>query len=130
MLAFEPPHFGERATLGGTIACGLSGPRRAYTGAARDFVLGMQMINGHGEVLRFGGEVMKNVAGYEVSRRMTGAKGTQGGDLEVSLRVLPRPAYELTLAHAGATDEAIAVMIRWAGRPLPISATGHVEDTL
>src|SRR3569833_987537 len=128
--AFEPPHFGERATLGGTIACGLSGPRRAYTGAARDFVLGMQMINGHGEVLRFGGEVMKNVAGYDVSRLMTGAMGTLGVILEVSLKVLPRPAYELTLAHACATDEAIAVMNRWAGRPLPITATCHVEDTL
>src|SRR3569832_717276 len=130
MLAFEPPHFGERATLGGTIACGLSGPRRAYTGAARDFVLGMQMINGHGEVLRFGGEVMKNVAGYDVSRLMTGAMGTLGVILEVSLKVLPRPAYELTLAHACATDEAIAVKNRWAWWPLPITATCHVEDTL
>src|SRR3569623_1669769 len=130
MLAFEPPHFGERATLGGTIACGLSGPRRAYTGAARDFVLGMQMINGHGEVLRFGGEVMKNVAGYDVSRLMTGAMGTLGVILEVSLKVLPRPAYELTLVQACTAAAAIALMNRWAGRPLPVTAACFVDGML
>ncbi len=121
ILAFEPPHYGDAATLGGTIACGLSGPRRAYAGAARDFVLGMAIINGRGEVLHFGGEVMKNVAGYDVSRLMTGALGTLGVILDVSLKVLPRPAYELTLALPGV--DAIAQMNRWAGRPLPVSAT-------
>lgn len=130
MLAFEPPHFGEGATLGGTIACGLSGPRRAYAGAARDFVLGMKVINGHGELLRFGGEVMKNVAGYDVSRLMTGALGTLGAILEVSLKVLPRPACELTLAHTCTANEAITMMNRWAGQPLPITATCHVDGTL
>ena len=130
ILAFEPPHFGERATLGGTIACGLSGPRRAYAGAARDFVLGTKIINGQGDVLRFGGEVMKNVAGYDVSRLMTGAMGTLGVILDVSLKVLPRPAYELTLALPSTASDAITTMNRWAGKPLPISATFHIEDTL
>ena len=91
MLAFEPPHFGDSATLGGTIACGLSGPRRPYSGSARDFVLGCQLLNGRGEILRFGGQVMKNVAGYDVSRLMAGAYGTLGILLEISLKVLPRP---------------------------------------
>ena len=89
MLAFEPPYFSDSATLGGTIACGLSGPRRPYAGSARDFVLGMEIVNGKGEVLRFGGQVMKNVAGYDISRLMTGALGTLGVILEISLRVLP-----------------------------------------
>merc|ERR1739841_420615 len=78
MLAFEPPHFGANATLGGTIATGLSGPARPFAGAARDFVLGCRIINGQGQILRFGGEVMKNVAGYDLSRLMAGAYGTLG----------------------------------------------------
>jgi glycolate oxidase FAD binding subunit len=128
LLAFEPPHFGEGATLGGTIACGLSGPRRPYAGAARDFVLGVKVINGRGEVLTFGGEVMKNVAGYDVSRLMTGAFGTLGVLLEVSLKVLPRPAREMTLVHERSADQALAAMTSWAGKPLPLSAAcydGH-----
>ena len=91
MLPFEPPHLGAGATLGGTIACGLSGPARPYLGAARDLVLGTRVLTGRGEVLRFGGEVMKNVAGYDVSRLMTGAFGTLGVLLEVSVKVLPPP---------------------------------------
>ena len=130
MLGFEPPHFGDNATLGGTIACGLSGPRRAYAGAARDFVLGMKLINGRGELLHFGGEVMKNVAGYDVSRLMTGAMGTLGVITEVSLKVLPHPASELTLMQACTADDAITRMNQWAGRPLPISATSFVDGVL
>lgn len=122
MLAFDPPAFGDAATLGGTIACGLSGPRRPYTGSARDFVLGMRLINGRGEILHFGGEVMKNVAGYDVSRLMTGALGTLGLILEVSLKVLPLPEQEITLVQERSEAEAIEVMNTWAGRPLPISA--------
>ena len=99
MLAFEPPGFGDKATLGGTIATGLSGSRRPYSGSARDFVLGTRILNGRGEILRFGGEVMKNVAGYDVSRLMTGAMGTLGVILEVSLKVLPLPAKEVTLVQ-------------------------------
>ncbi|HYS51483.1 MAG TPA: glycolate oxidase subunit GlcE, partial [Burkholderiales bacterium] len=97
MLAFEPPHFGEGATLGGMIAAGLSGPRRQAAGALRDFVLGVKIMDGRGEVLAFGGQVMKNVAGYDVSRLMAGSLGTLGIILEVSLKALPRPAAEATL---------------------------------
>ena len=122
MLGFEPPHFGSGATLGGTLACGLSGPRRPYAGAARDFVLGMKIINGNGELLNFGGQVMKNVAGYDVSRLMVGALGTLGVLLEASLKVLPRPAEELTLAHEMEVGDAIRTMNEWAGRALPLSA--------
>jgi len=122
MLAFEPPAFGDNATIGGTIACNFSGPRRPYTGAARDFVLGMQLINGKGELLHFGGEVMKNVAGYDVSRLQCGALGTLGVILDVSLKVLPRPETERTLTRETNETTAFEVMNRIAGKPLPLSA--------
>jgi glycolate oxidase FAD binding subunit len=122
MLAFEPPHFGPGATLGGTVACNLAGPRRPYAGATRDFVLGTRVINGKGEILRFGGEVMKNVAGYDISRLMAGAMGTLGLLLEVSLKVLPAPRVEATLAFELDESQALVDMNRWAGRPLPVSA--------
>ena len=122
MLPFEPPHFGDNATLGGTVAAGLSGPRRPFAGAVRDHVLGCTLLNGKGELLHFGGEVMKNVAGYDVSRLMSGAMGTLGVLLEVSIKVLPRPAEELTLAQPCNFDRAIALMNNWSARPLPLSA--------
>ena len=123
MLAFEPPHFGGPATLGGCIAAGLSGPRRPHAGAARDFVLGVRIIDGTGQPLRFGGQVIKNVAGYDVSRLMVGALGPLGLITEVSLKVLPKPATETTLQFE--LDEAAAIlkMNQWAGQPLPLSAT-------
>jgi glycolate oxidase FAD binding subunit len=123
MLAFEPPHFTGNATLGGAIASGLSGPRRPYAGAVRDFVLGVRIIDGSGQPLRFGGQVIKNVAGYDVSRLMVGALGTLGLITEVSLKVLPKPATETTLQFE--LDEAAAIlkMNQWAGQPLPLSAT-------
>ena len=124
-LAFEPPAFGEAATIGGAVAAGLSGPARPYTGAARDFVLGTRVLNGRGEALRFGGEVMKNVAGYDVSRLMTGAFGTLGVLLEVSLKVLPRPAQVRTLAFETSAEEAIARCNAWAAKPLPITGACH-----
>jgi glycolate oxidase FAD binding subunit len=130
MLPFEPPYFGESATLGGTLACGLSGPRRAYNGAARDFMLGCKIINGNGEIVQFGGEVMKNVAGYDVSRVMVGAFGTLGVLLEVSLKVLPRPESEVTLLQQCSEQEAIARMNDWAGKPLPLSASCYTDDKL
>lgn len=130
MLGFEPPHFGATATLGGTIACGFSGPRRPYAGSARDFVLGTKIINGKGEILKFGGEVMKNVAGYDVSRLMVGALGTLGVLLEISLKVLPKPTRETTLSFEMPADKAIATMNAWAGLPLPLSAACHTGDTL
>lgn len=125
MMAFEPPHFGANATLGGTIACGLSGPRRPYTGAARDFVLGTRVLNGKGEIVSFGGQVMKNVAGYDVSRLMAGAMGTLGILLEVSVKVLPLPTSEITLVFEMAAGPAIEAMGRWGALPLPLSAACH-----
>jgi glycolate oxidase FAD binding subunit len=122
MLAFEPPHFGH-ATLGGCVAAGLSGPRRATNGAVRDYVLGVHMIDGTGQALRFGGQVIKNVAGYDISRLMVGALGTLGVLTEVSLKVLPRPASELSLQFEFDEAAAITTMNRWAGQPLPLSAT-------
>jgi len=129
MLAFEPPHFGDSATLGGAIACGFSGPRRPYAGSARDFVLGTRIINGKGELLKFGGKVMKNVAGYDVARLMTGSLGTLGVILDVSLKVLPRPASELTLAFDMNAADALVAMNAWAGQPLPLSAAAHGGET-
>jgi glycolate oxidase FAD binding subunit len=123
MLAFEPPHFGPGATIGGCVAAGLSGPRRATAGAVRDFVLGVRMLDGKGDDLSFGGRVMKNVAGYDVARLMTGSLGTLGLLLEISLKVLPLPAMELTLQIPLTEAEAIRRMNLWAGKPLPISAT-------
>ncbi len=125
MLGFEPPAFGEQATLGGTIACNLSGPRRPYAGAARDFVLGCRIINGHGQIMQFGGEVMKNVAGYDVSRLMAGAMGTLGVLLDISIRVIPRPQQEFTIRKEVDTDKALQVIARWSQRPMPISAACH-----
>ena len=125
MLAFEPPGFGEAATIGGTIATGLSGPARPYAGAARDFVLGTRVLTGKGEALRFGGEVMKNVAGYDVSRLMTGAWGTLGVLLEVSLKVLPRPASVRTLAFEMPAAEAVRRCNAWAGKPFPVTGACH-----
>jgi glycolate oxidase FAD binding subunit len=103
MLPFEPPHFSEQTTLGGMVAAGLSGPRRPWGGSVRDAVLGVKLLNGRGEVLRLGGQVMKNVAGYDVSRLMVGAMGTLGVLLEVSVKVLPRPACERTLVFDSTT---------------------------
>jgi len=122
MLPFEPPHFGDRATLGGAVACGLSGPRRPFSGAMRDCMLGCTLINGRAEMLTFGGEVMKNVAGYDIARLMVGAMGTLGLLLTLSFKVLPRPAEELTVSLEMDPAEAIKTMNRWAGRPLPLSA--------
>jgi len=123
MLAFEPPHFGQGATLGGAIAAGLSGPRRAYSGAVRDFVLGTEIMDGKGEVLTFGGQVMKNVAGYDVSRLMAGSLGTLGLMLEISVKVLPRAFSETTLRFAMSELEAIRKLNEWGGQPLPLSAS-------
>ena len=122
-LPFEPPAFGASATLGGTLACGLSGPARPYVGAARDHVLGARIVNGRGEVLSFGGQVMKNVAGYDVSRLMVGGLGTLGLLLDVSLKVLPRPERHVTLVKDCNPRDAVAAMNGWAGKPLPLSAT-------
>ncbi len=130
MLGFEPPHFGAGATLGGTLAAGLSGPRRASAGAARDFVLGARILDGRGESLHFGGEVMKNVAGYDVSRLMIGAFGTLGVILEASLKLVPRPRAQLGLQLQLDPASALDHLRGWAQRPLPISASAIVDGFL
>lgn len=122
MLAFEPPAYGDNATIGGTIACGFSGPRRLSAGSARDFMLGCKVLTGKGEVIQFGGRVIKNVAGYDVSRLMVGAMGTLGVLLEISLKVLPTPECEKTIAVGAKVNEAIDVMNARAGQALPLSA--------
>jgi len=122
MLPFEPPSFGDAATIGGTLACGFSGPRRLFAGSARDYVLGCKVLTGNGEVIQFGGQVIKNVAGYDVSRLMVGAMGTLGVIMEVSLKVLPIPEQEVTIALAARVNEAIDVMNARAGQALPLSA--------
>ena len=129
-LAFEPPHFGVGATVGGMVAAGLSGPARATAGAVRDYVLGARFINGLGEHLTFGGQVMKNVAGYDVSRLMAGSWGTLGLITEVSLKVLPVAPAEATLMIAGlAQGPALDLLHRWGGQPLPLNASTWVRDT-
>jgi len=129
-LAFEPPHFGEGATVGGMVAAGLSGPARATAGAVRDYVLGARFINGLGEHLTFGGQVMKNVAGYDVSRLMAGSWGTLGLITEVSLKVLPVAPAEATLMCAGLPQKAaLDLLHRWGGQPLPLNASAWVRDT-
>ncbi|GJL73651.1 MAG: glycolate oxidase subunit GlcE [Nitrosomonas sp.] len=130
MLAFEPPHFGSAATLGGCVATGLSGPRRASAGAVRDFVLGVRMLDGRGNDLRFGGQVMKNVAGYDISRLMVGSMGTLGVLTEISLKILPLPPADLTLRMQLTEADAIEKMNGWAGKPLPVSATCFYQNEL
>lgn len=156
-LAFEPPRFAEAegastsattsatapstappapldgtgtGTVGGMVAAGLSGPARGFAGAVRDHVLGLTLINGRGEVLHFGGTVMKNVAGYDVSRLMAGAMGVLGLMTQITLKVLPRPVASLTLRFEGRQDEALLQMNRWGGQPLPITATAWWDGAL
>jgi len=130
MLGFEPPYFAASATLGGTVACNFSGPRRPYRGAARDYVLGCNIINGKAEQLHFGGEVMKNVAGYDVSRLMCGAMGTLGVLLDVSLKVIPRPEAESTVVLECDVQTAIDQMQHWVQQSLPVSATSYADGKL
>ena len=147
-LPFEPPHFspnstpsrlrdgtiysgtavGSAATVGGMVASGLSGPARASVGAVRDFVLGVKLINGKGEHLTFGGQVMKNVAGYDVSRLMVGAMGTLGLLTEVSLKVLPIAPLEATLKFEMQQAQALTQLNIWGGQPLPLNASCWLED--
>jgi glycolate oxidase FAD binding subunit len=130
MLPFEPPHFGTGATVGGCVAAGLAGPRRASAGGARDYVLGAKLLVGGGDVLAFGGTVMKNVAGYDVARLAAGSLGVLGVITEVSLKVLPKPVAEVTLRLDLDEVAALKAMNAWAGRPLPISATAWHEGVL
>ncbi|NHI02099.1 glycolate oxidase subunit GlcE [Oceanimonas sp. MB9] len=130
MLACDPPLFGGQATLGGTLACHLSGPGRPWTGSIRDHLLGLRLINGRGEHLRFGGQVMKNVAGYDVSRLQAGAMGTLGVITELSLKVMPVPDRTLTLVREMDADTALAEMNRLAGQPKPLTAACWLDHHL
>ena len=130
MLAFEPMRFDGLATIGGIVAAGLSGPRRMAVGAVRDFVLGAVMMDGRGEILHFGGQVMKNVAGYDVSRLLTGSLGTLGLILEVSVKVLPKPVAQQSLQFSMTESEALHQINVWGGQPLPISASCWYQGRL
>ena len=127
-LPFEPPHFSPGGTLGGAVASGLSGPARASAGAVRDFMLGVNLINGRGELLTFGGQVMKNVAGYDVSRLMAGSMGTLGLLVDVSLKVLPVPPAEATLRFQCSQAQALQWLNAWGGKPLPLHASCWVNE--
>jgi glycolate oxidase FAD binding subunit len=129
-LACEPPHFGEAATVGGMVAAGLSGPRRPWGGAVRDGVLGVRVLSGDGEVLHFGGEVMKNVAGYDLSRLMAGSLGILAVVLEVSLKVGPMPSAEATRVLEMEPEAALTRLAEWGRQPLPITAAAHVDGRL
>ncbi|MBL8341769.1 MAG: glycolate oxidase subunit GlcE [Rubrivivax sp.] len=148
-LAFEPPRFAPAAepgdaaaavggavdgavggTVGGMVAAGLAGPARAAVGGVRDFVLGATMLNGRGEVLTFGGQVMKNVAGYDVARLLAGSLGMLGAIVEVSLKVLPEPAATATLRFDLEQTEALRRLHAWGGEPLPLNASAWWEHTL
>lgn len=128
MLPFEPPHFGPDATLGGAVACGLAGPARPSAGGVRDVVLGVRILDGRAQDLRFGGQVMKNVAGFDVSRLMVGSMGTLALILEVSMKVLPRPECESTLVFELDQDAALARCVELGRKAMPISATAWVPD--
>jgi len=127
-LPFEPPHFAPGATVGGMVAAGLSGPARASVGSVRDYVLGLQLVNGRGETLVFGGQVMKNVAGYDVSRLMAGALGTLGLLTELSLKVLPVAPADATLRFRLSQAEALQRLNAWGGQPLPLNASSWLEE--
>jgi glycolate oxidase FAD binding subunit len=130
MLAFEPPAFGATATLGGCVACGLSGPRRAYAAAVRDAVLGVRLLDGQGDDLAFGGRVMKNVAGFDVSKLMAGSLGTLGVILEASLKCVPLPKAEVTRVYDLDPEQAVQRINEWGGQPLPLSASCYYQGRL
>ena len=127
-LPFEPPHFAEGGTIGGMVAAGLAGPARANVGSVRDYLLGATLVNGRAEILTFGGQVMKNVAGYDVSRVLAGSMGTLGLIAEVSLKVLPHMPAEATLRFGCSQTEALALLHGWGGRPLPLNASAWMQE--
>ena len=122
-LPFEPPRFAAGGTVGGMVAAGLAGPARAAVGGVRDYVLGATLLNGRAEVLSFGGQVMKNVAGYDVSRLLAGSMGVLGVLCEVSLKVLPVPVASTTLRFELNEAQALKQLNTWGGQPLPINAS-------
>ena len=139
ILPFEPPHYpyiqddgnhSDTATIGGAIATGISGPRRAYTGSARDAILGVEIINGEGEIVSFGGQVMKNVAGYDLSRLMVRSQGTLGILLSISIKLLPKPVQDTTLSFSATQDTALAVFQALRIQQLPITASVWYDNKI
>lgn len=130
MLAFEPPLFNNKGSIGGMVACGLSGPARPFAGSVRDAVLGISCINGKAEKLVYGGQVMKNVAGYDISRLMTGSMGTLGLILDVSIKVMPKPEHEITLVLEQEAQQALKTWQQLGNKALAISASCHIKDNL
>ena len=129
-LPFEPPRFAPGGTVGGMVAAGLAGPGRAAAGGVRDYVLGATLLNGRAEVLSFGGQVMKNVAGYDVSRMLAGSLGILGVICEVSLKVLPQPVAAATLRFELGEGEALQKLNAWGGQPLPVTASAWWDGLL
>ncbi|MES3020257.1 MAG: glycolate oxidase subunit GlcE [Pseudomonadota bacterium] len=130
MLAFEPPRFGPGSTVGGMLACGMGGPRRASAGAMRDFVLGASLLDGRGQELHFGGRVMKNVAGYDVSRMLAGSLGTLGIILDATFKVVPKPLCEVSLEFSVDQQEALAICLGLARNAVPVSASCWFDGKL
>jgi glycolate oxidase FAD binding subunit len=130
MLAFEPPYFNDNSTIGGVVAAGISGPRRAFSGSIRDAILGVEIINGDGKIVQFGGQVMKNVAGYDMSRLMVRSLGTLGVILSLSLRVIPMPRKEITLVFEASQEESLGYCRQWRDQHLPISATCWYQEKI
>lgn len=129
-LPFEPPVFDGRATVGGATACGLSGPRRPWVGALRDYVLGCRLISGMGTHMRFGGQVMKNVAGYDVSRLMVGAQGCLGVITEVSFKVLPRPRRRAARVLEVAQQDVAGLLRQWRDQSRPVTGAAWQDGRL
>ena len=130
MLAFEPPQFNNQGSIGGMIACGLSGPSRPFAGSVRDAVLGVSCINGKAEKLVYGGQVMKNVAGYDISRLMTGSMGTLGLLLDVSIKVMPKPEHEITLVLEQSAEQTLSTWEKLGSQALAISASCQIDERL
>jgi glycolate oxidase FAD binding subunit len=129
-LPFEPPRFAPGGTVGGMVAAGLAGPARASAGGVRDYLLGATLLDGRGELLSFGGTVMKNVAGYDICRVLAGSMGVLGIVCEVSLKVLPRPTATATLRFEMDQARALKQLNVWGGQPLPLSASAWWDETL
>jgi glycolate oxidase FAD binding subunit len=129
-LPFEPPRFEPGGTVGGMVAAGLAGPARAGVGGVRDYVLGATLLNGRGELLSFGGQVMKNVAGYDVSRMLAGSMGLLGVICEVSLKVLPHAPATATIRFEMDQGQALKQLNVWGGQPLPLSASAWWDGML
>lgn len=129
-FASDPPEYGGRGTIGGAVASGLSGPSRPFCGSLRDVVLGVEMVNGLGERLRFGGEVFKNVAGFDVSRLMAGSEGAFGLLLGVSLRVAPVPECVAARRREMSAGDAVNLMRTWAVKPLPLTGLAYADGQL